>query len=63
MCGDISYPVKYKFCLHVIAVEQTDMSTQIPNSYYKHLIKKKSAEELIIAMETGSLNTTSIDCF
>lgn len=40
MCGDIFYPVKYKFCLHVIAVEQTDMSTQIPNSYYKHLIKK-----------------------
>lgn len=42
MCGDISYPVEYKLCLHVIAVEQTDMSTQITNSYYNHLIKKKN---------------------
>lgn len=42
MCGDMSYPVEYKLCLHVIAVEQTDMSTQFTNSYYNHLIKKKN---------------------
>lgn len=42
MCGDIFYPVEYKLCLHVIAVEQTDMSTQFTNSYYNHLIKKKN---------------------
>lgn len=42
VCLFFIIPVEYKLCLHVIAVEQTDMSTQFTNSYYNHLIKKKN---------------------
>lgn len=51
--------------VHLLAIEKKtlDLTTQTLHFYCIQTIKRKTGEESVITMETGSLNTTSIDCF